>query len=812
MAKLPDIQYRRNVPQFRSGKQAELGNKLRGIGAIVSTARGAADTVNQAFETEAKLDAQRLKNEAVRTYQTRLTDMAQEYHTDRTKLPEEFAREARTMREEVFTEISSTGGRVGKYLAPDLDNLRTKYEPFEQQQAIKLAESRSLMSLNDIQNDAIDSVASNPTTIDLQYANYAESVDATTLPASVKMEMKETFANQTTATAINTYLNEGDIAGLSSVMEMDSFKRMSLEAQNNTRNMVKSLSVELYNDQTLAMRNGVVSGDSVQVAYDQAEASISAMPGYTDYEKEKLTQNAKFMYSDDHFTGLLARDQYQIALGELQSGEFDTLLSPGKKAAYLSRAKNGLERKSTISAVMANQKIADGVAIADATGNTDQLDVALAEGTALMPNLSDSGQQSMQLRIDAATIQGEAVKQAETFHGQTQTELAETLRDLYSGQAADDIIGQDNGTARLNSLAWTQAKAAQIASERAENPAGYVINQNGVLADKYSTLAADAATMDLNDFSTQQGLNARWASLKVEMDEAQADLGITVDTRKSVPQGYAPFSLPSGVLTSASSTRQEKIGALNSMVAVFGPDTSEVLMASGAPQAAVAAAGMAEVGQTAQAVVHMEGVNKLEVFKSEGGSIPTFKRAMMVQGSSAGYDVPFEMWGGQRDELNEMIFTQAVGYMDGAFLDAKKPVPDLDAWKKAHVDVLGHKANVNRGEFGQYTYSYTQDDGTEATASTMTKQIETLRKQGVPGVTLYDGFSNPISWQDAVERGWLVPTSGSHYRIDMKPLGGGEGWLTDEPGSTKAYEFDMKLIPMAAFERRDDLVPSIEAL
>jgi hypothetical protein len=795
MAKLPDIQIRRNVPTLPSAKAAGLDSKLRRIDAVVGGVGKVADVVNTALDTEAKLNASRSVNALKRDYAEEQAQIMQEYHSDLSKDPADLGNELVRARQKLHTEASkSLSTRAKGYMNERVDAFNTAMAPVELRAVQELVNSRSKLQIDMQGQDLLAELSAKPYQLDAILEDFDDvlTISGDVLSVGERRAVTDAFRLNATNRAINGWADKGDLTAMNNYLSSDAFHKLSLDNQDKVLAHTQQLGEAVFNNETLRMSNDLVDGTvnldhALKVLRDKADN----LPGYTEYQRGEITRKVDATAADHYFTGLIARDQFNTVKQELPKRK--DILTAEKHAQYLAAATQGAGQKSAVASIIAAQNIDNAVMQAQLTGVVDNTSVVAMEQ--LLPSLSASRAESMRLKIDHAEIMMDAAGEAHGYHNLHRTELANETARVMSPDALYDMAGADNFAARVQALTFKQKFISGIGKQRNDRPADYVMQHDTTLNAKYDTFTRDLAATDLSTEQGQAAMQTRWQTLREETLQAQEALGITTSSQSPVPQGMPIVSGAVSLINSPTTMRQEKLGALYGLTTVFGRDTSEVVAASGAAPGLVGAAALTELGR--DPVPMLDGLNNIAVLKAQNVNTDDMARRFMLAGQAAGYRVPIEVWGKQKPQIEEMIFTQLAGTMPFEQLEVKKAIPDNDAYGIAFRQIMGEKASTRGGLHGQYTFTYTAADGSEVTPSTLTRQIEHLRLNGHPDA-LYDAEGREVSWRDAIERGWLQPDHDGQYKIDMDPAFGPPGYLVSEPGGTDPYLIDMRAVPLSS--------------
>lgn len=786
MAKLPSLRPTRPVPELQSAQMAGLKGDLRQIQARTDAVQQVTDAARQAIETESKLDARRRLNQFQRDYRKAQGDEIRAAHAnldeyDPSTLGDNLRTQRETLAEQAMEGASPLARRL---LGTQIDDYNTQVTPFEQKAMADLANSRSIMQL-DLQGRALlEDLTDQPGRLDDVLAEHQAALDDTgdMLPQTTRIKSQDAFKLQAINASVTTWAANGRLDEMSRFMESDAYKSLSVDNQIKVQSQVKGLAGEVYTDEVGGVHQQLINGEiDLATAQNYVASVVHDMPGYTDYETTQQQELARQETATLYFASLIASDNHQQVLDELPDNPD---VPATKRIQMMGQAQAGLNTRTTVSTALARQGLQDAVASATETGTAGP---QIMEAKSLLLEMPEGSQRdALEDAITEAEILVAAGQTAHGYHNLSQTDLMSEMMTLGSGDALDAYAGGDNFTTHSAARDLKLKAASAIYQSRDDDIAAYTLDRNAELRSQVSAFEQKLPELD-DDAAARE-----WQVLRTKILAEQDALGIPAHEQRAITTTRPMVGSVASVLSDTSSTRLERLAALNTVSKVFASDAYDVVLATTESTAMAGAAYAYAEGQPDVALGLIEGINRAEALKTAGVSMSTVESATHMAG---GYPITDDVWGRQAMEFREQATLLALSSADMQQVERDKRI-DKSVYNKAVEQIVGERTNQPDAAFGQYTYPYTG-----ATANTMFQQLDHIRLNGVPGVTAYGADGNAISWEDVVTRGQFMPYQGSLYQVNMDTLGG-SGFLLADPDAKTPLLIDMATVPLSGRRRQ----------
>lgn len=807
MAKLPDINYVRGVPEQRSSKMAALPGKLATINAKAQGIQGALQSGFKAYSTaidsEAKLDSNRRLNAAKRDYITQVQDLSQEYHTDINKPMENYANDLESLREKVFTKASANASsRSSTFLGEKLDNFRTTIEPEEVAMVQKLVDSRQRYQIGLQGLDAIAAVSDNPAALTDQFEAIQETINDATLDPLTKLDMETAIAGKLADTAIAKLHSTGDVEGMYELLESELFKRLAPQSQEVARKKIEEAADEIVSTVFMTTSEQVGLG---QITPDSAieiyTATVGEIAGLDKRVADTMIKEADAAYVENHYDGLMAYGRYQDVVTSIESGEYTGRLGGEKITSYLATAQRGLKAGKSESNTILKDRASDAVAgVIDGVKPSDtlisQITAAIAD-----ENTSTTDREQLMISLNKMSVAAEYSPVINSMPGATDAEL-EDLKDSLA-ITLTTLPDTEDYRVRKETINNVVKKANQHITQRDDDAVGYAITHDRPTRESWEKFTATmGAAVAGDDPQAQLAARNNYKIYRQYVEEAQAQYGKHPLDFKLLPPD-APFVI-AAVRSLEEGDLRQQIRTLTTLGNVFGEDLGDIAdsLLDSNPDVAMAVLFQNTPNAQQWRDSMLRGISRSKL--GDANKINSKSIAESVEGKLL---IPALSVGDANVAQASTAFTTMVmGLATNEELTTG--VVNVDTVKAAVQQIYGDPFTL--GGYSEQSVSYRDKDtgaivpGADVASKFRSLMIDPAKTiEGGPPTPYIQGRDGPeaISIADAIRFSTPVSADGEgKYYIDMRnsSMFGSRGYLTNEDGSRYVLDVtQMTAIPTA---------------
>jgi hypothetical protein len=740
----------------------------------VGVVREASRVLDEAFESEAKLDANRRSNEAIRGYQEGLQHLTQNYHSDPDSSPEQYATDIDNLRERTFNNASSgAGGRAQKYLRPELDNMKTRIRPEEMRLIQGAVESKQLMHIQDQFKAGREAITMNASGVYDEIDAYAEQVNASSLDADKKREMIDNAKVSLSDQAIAGFGREKNLTGLNAFLESDIFNSLTLDQQEGVRKDVRTLSTEILTDNMEEHRIALMAGEvSIEQAMRQVTDDQERMPGYTEAQQAQLNDELLTQVTGDYFVGLINRKEFNTALTELKNPKLREHLDPDQYAKFLKAATDVKAATSNMFLTELGNNVASEIGRLGAglPANPDiRTEVAAAAASAATESEKYRVAQ-MQGQLDIWEEPSQEIAAAPTMTNDQLMDLTDTAQERTKEYAGDNWKVQ----ATADNLVIDTASRHLAARSKDSNTYAANFDENTKASwEKFKT-TTDAMFADPNDETTSAAA-VQYQLLRKDISTAVVGYGFS-EPVAGVPADPEFVTRLTSLLDS--DMRADQTAGVELIRRVFGDDAMDIAnQMSGSDPVISSALAFGLYNRPNEQNVMIRGRQRVEQY----GDNIKFKPTHVTDPDKNGNVViPMDAVGNYGQVALSAMYTYAVGIASDAELQSGDMADET--MQRSRDAVFGPPFKVN--EYADNTLPW-RDPETGEMVENAGARFKAL-KLGAPyeGKTPTFADGTTVSVVELLEVATPVLVGPGQYKFDIRYTTAGvpAGYVLDDDG------------------------------